>query len=118
MFEQRIADLSAAAVEARGLLDRGIERALERSVNEPLKLYAGREEARLQQELRLGNAHQLRARSPRELSSDLEVWIDATIRAEFERLVPRFETTIGEECPTESSGTTRHGSSGSSSGSS
>ncbi len=27
MFEQRIADLSAAAVEARGLLDRGIERA-------------------------------------------------------------------------------------------
>ena len=34
MFEQRIADLRAATVEAGDLLDRGIERALEQSVNE------------------------------------------------------------------------------------
>ena len=96
MFEQRIADLTAATVEAGDLLDRGIERALEQSVNEPLMLYAGREEARLREELRR-HADELRSRSPRELSSELESWIDATIRAEFERLVARFESAIGGE---------------------
>jgi ABC-type phosphate transport system auxiliary subunit len=40
---------------------------------------------------------ELGSRSPRELSSELEAWIDATIRAEFERLVPKFETAIGGE---------------------
>jgi small GTP-binding protein len=96
MFEQRIADLEVATVEAGDLLDRGIERALEKSVNEPLKLYARREEARLREELRK-RADELRTRSQRELSSELEGWIDATIRAEFERLVPQFETAIGGE---------------------
>ena len=96
IFEQRIADLRAATIEAGDLLDRGIERALERSVNEPLKLYAGREEGRLREELR-ESVDQLKAGSPRELSAALEAWIDATIRAEFERLVPQFETAIGGE---------------------
>ena len=35
--------------------------------------------------------------SPRELSADLEGWIDSTVRSEFERLVPRFETAIAEQ---------------------
>ncbi|HUA71446.1 MAG TPA: dynamin family protein [Solirubrobacteraceae bacterium] len=95
-FEQRIADLEVATVEAGDLLDRGIERALEKSVNEPLRLYARREEARLREELR-NHADESRTRSPRELSSELEGWIEATIRAEFERLVPQFEAAIGGE---------------------
>jgi len=96
MFEQRIADLRAATVEAGDLLDRGIGRALEQSVNEPLKQYARREEARLREELRK-HADGLRAGSPRELSAELEAWVDARIRAEFERLVPLFEAAIGGE---------------------
>jgi ribosome biogenesis GTPase A len=95
-FEQRIADLRAASVEAGDLLDRGIERALEQSINEPLKLYARSEEARLRADLRK-HAVELRVGSPRDLSAELEDWVDATIRAEFERLVPQFETAIGGE---------------------
>jgi len=96
MFEQRIADLKAATVEAGDLLDRGIGRALERSVNEPLKLYARREEDRLREELRK-HADEVAPRSPRELSAELEAWVDATVRAEFARLVPRFEAEIAGE---------------------
>ena len=96
MFERRIGELKAATGEAGDLLDRGIERALEQSVNEPLKLYARREEARLRAELR-AHADEVSSGSPRELSADLEAWVDATIRAEFERFVPQFETTIGGE---------------------
>jgi predicted GTPase len=96
MFEQRIADLRAATVEAGDLLDRGTERALEQSINEPLKLYAQREEARLRAELRK-RTDELGSASPRDLSAELEAWIDTTIRAEFARLVPRFETAIGSE---------------------
>ena len=92
-FEQRIADLRAAASEAGDLLDRGVGRALEQSVNEPLRLYAAREEEWLRADLRT-HADDVAARSPRELSAELERWVDSTIRAEFERLVPRFETAI------------------------
>jgi ribosome biogenesis GTPase A len=95
-FEQRIEDLRAATVEAGDLLDRGMERVLERSVNEPLKLYARRKEARLRAELS-EHADELRVGSPRELSAELEAWVEATIRAEFGRLVPLFETAIGGE---------------------
>jgi ribosome biogenesis GTPase A len=96
MFEQRIAELQAATVEAGDLLDRGIERTLERSVNEPLKLYARREEDRLRAELRR-HVDEVKVGSPRELSAELETWVDATIRAEFERLVPEFEAAIAGE---------------------
>ena len=96
MFEQRIADLRAATVEAGDLLDRGTERALEQSINEPLKLYARREEARLRAELRK-RTEELGSASPRDLSAELEAWIDTTIRSEFARLVPLFETAIGSE---------------------
>jgi small GTP-binding protein len=95
-FEQRIADLRTAASDAEDLLDRRVRRALEQSVNEPLRLYARREEERLRAELR-AHADEVTARSPRELSADLERWVDVTIRAEFERLVPRFETAIAEQ---------------------
>ena len=95
-FEQRIGDLRAAAAEAGDLLDRGVGRALEQSVNEPLSLYARREEERLRAALR-AHADETTAGSPRELSAELERWVDATIRAEFASLVPRFESAIAEQ---------------------
>jgi small GTP-binding protein len=96
IFEQRITELRAASAEAGDLLDRGIERAVEQSINQPLKLYARREEARLRADLRK-HAGERRAGSPRELSAELEAWVDGTIRGEFARLVPLFETAIGGE---------------------
>jgi small GTP-binding protein len=95
-FEQRIAELTAAGAEARDLLDRGIERALAQKLNEPLREHARREEARLRAALR-DHAEGLRKQSPRELAADLECWIDATVRAEFSQLVPRFEAAIADE---------------------
>lgn len=97
MFETRIAELRVARAEARDLLDRGMERALRELVNEPLQRYARREEFRLRAALakhlqRLGTKP-----SPRELSDELERWIDATIRADFERLVPRVEAAIADQ---------------------
>jgi small GTP-binding protein len=97
MFEGRIADLTAASAEAGDLLERGIERAVKQLVNEPLEQYARREEPRLRAELRK-HLDELGAKpSPRELSADLEGWIDATVRTEFVRLVPRFEGAIAEQ---------------------
>ena len=96
MFERRIVELKAASTEAGDLLDRGIDRALEQLVNDPLERYARREEARLRAELRT-HVDGLGKMSPRELSADLEAWIDTTVRAEFERLVPRFEAAIAEQ---------------------
>lgn len=95
MFEQRISELRATGAEAGELLDRGIERALEEHVNRPLREHAGREEERLRRALR--TYAESRTRSPRELSAELHSWIDTTVRAEFERLVPRFEATIADE---------------------
>jgi len=96
MFERRIVELQAASAEAGDLLDRGIDRALQQSVNDPLERYAQREEARLRAELR-AHVVDLGKLSPRELSATLEAWIDTTVRAEFERLVPRFEAEIAEQ---------------------
>ena len=96
MFERRIVELKAASAEAGDLLDRGIDRALQQVVNDPLERYARREEARLRAELRT-HLDDLGKMSPRELSADLEAWIDTTVRAEFESLVPRFEAVIAEQ---------------------
>jgi len=96
MFERRIVELRAAGTEAGDLLDRGIDRALAELVNEPLERYAQREEARLRTELRT-HVDDLGKLSPRELSAELEGWIDTTVRADFERLVPRFEAAIAEQ---------------------
>lgn len=96
-FEVRIAELTDASVEAGDLLERGIERALGQLVNEPLQRYARAEDSRLRAELRAHLEELGPQSSPRELSAELEVWIDGTVRTEFERLVPRFESAIAEE---------------------
>lgn len=95
MFERRIAELEVASGEAGDLLERGIDRALAELVNEPLQRYARGEEAHLRRELR-AYLDDVGPISARELSAELEGWIDGAIRAEFERLVPRFETAIAE----------------------
>ena len=97
MFEGRIAELTAASAEAGDLLERGIERAVKQLVNDPLERYARSEEPRLRAQLR-EHLDELGAKaSPRELSANLERRIDATVRTEFERLVPRFEAAIAEQ---------------------
>jgi ribosome biogenesis GTPase A len=96
MFEERIAELKAASAEAGELLDRAIERAIEQSVNEPLREHARREEPRLRAALRR-HVEELPKSSPRELSAELDGWIQATVRSDFEQLAPRFETTIIEQ---------------------
>ena len=96
MFERRIIDLTSASAEAGDLLEQGVGRALAQVVNEPLARYTQREEDRLRRELRIHVDHLAKV-SPRELSDELDGWIDTTIRVEFERLVPRFETAIAEQ---------------------
>jgi small GTP-binding protein len=95
-FEQRMAELRAASGEASDLLEQGTKRLLSERVNEPLREYASREGPRLRTQL---HAHIARttAKSPRELSFELERWIDATVRREFSELVPRFEAAIADE---------------------
>jgi small GTP-binding protein len=92
-FEDRIAELRTASTEAAELLQQGIAQAVDQLVNEPLMAYARQEAPRLRDALR-HHADQLRGESPRELSGELERWIEQTIRAEFEQLVPRFERVI------------------------
>lgn len=96
MFERRIIDLTAASAEAGDLLEQGVGRALAQVVNEPLARHAQREEDRLRRELRRHVDHLAKV-SPRELSDELDGWIDTTIRVEFEYLIPRFETAIAEQ---------------------
>jgi small GTP-binding protein len=95
-FEQRIGELREASAEAGDLLDRGIARALEENVNEPLKSHAHSEESRLRAALR-DHVAELHGRSPRELSAELEAWIETTVRGDFERLVPRIEAMIADQ---------------------
>jgi small GTP-binding protein len=96
-FERRIAELTDASKEAGDLLDRGIDRAVMQLVNEPLERYARREEPRLRAQLRRRVDELGSHATPRELSAELEGWIDASVRAEFERLVPQFEIAIAEQ---------------------
>jgi len=95
MFERRIGELQAATVEAGELLEGGIGRAIAELINEPLERYASREDAQLRLALRT-HVQSIGKTSPRELSAELEGWIDRTIRAEFEQLAPRFEAAIAE----------------------
>ena len=95
-FEQRITELRAAGSEAGDLLQAGIERGVDERLNQPLREHARREEARLRaavHEHALAVGH----RSARELSAELNRWIDATVRQEFEQLVPRFETAVADQ---------------------
>jgi small GTP-binding protein len=95
-FEQRIGELREAGVEAGELLERGVARALAEHVNEPLASYARVHAARLHAALR-ARVEELGRCSPRELSAELERFIDATVRAEFAQLEPRFERAIAEQ---------------------
>lgn len=96
LFEQRISELRAASEEAGDLLDRGVARALDEHVNGPLKEHARRNEPRLHALLRR-QVQELGGRSARALSAELQAWVDAQVRADFEELVPRIESVIAEE---------------------
>ncbi len=95
VFEQRIGELAAARIEAADLLHRGIERALEQDVNEPLRELAQREEAVLRARVR-EHVDGLSASSPKDLSRELDGFIETTVRAEFEQLVAGFEAMIAD----------------------
>ena len=97
MFEARIVELTSAGEEAAELLEQGIKRALGQLVNEPLEGYARVHGPRLRADL-YAHLEQLGSKtSTRELSADLEAWIESAIRDEFERLVPHFEALIADE---------------------
>ncbi len=92
-FEQRIGELRTASAEAADLLERGVQRALTEQVNEPLQEHARREAGGLRAALH-EHVDELSRCSPRELSVELGAWIDHTVRADFEQMVPRFEEAI------------------------
>ena len=96
LFETRIGELRIASAEAGDLLERGIDRAVKQSIDEPLTQHARREEARLLAALR-ERAGQLSKSSPRELSVELELWIDGAVRRDFEQLAPHFESVIADQ---------------------
>jgi hypothetical protein len=96
LFERRIKKLRAASEEAGDLLDNGVRRAVAEQLNEPLRRHAEAERVRLQSALR-AHVQERGDCSARELSADLERWVDATVRADFKQLVPRFEGKIAEQ---------------------
>jgi predicted GTPase len=96
LFEQRIVELQAASAEAADLLERGVQSALKERVNQPLSEHARSEAPRLAQLLR-ARLESLGRRAPRDLATELELWIDQTVREDFEQLVPQFESAIADE---------------------
>lgn len=95
-FERQIAQLHDAGEEAGVLLQRGTERAIQRLINEPLQEHAHREEANLRAALR-SHVADLGRLTPRELSGELDGWIEETIRAEFDHLADSFEEAVAAE---------------------
>jgi small GTP-binding protein len=95
-FDRRGAELRAAGTEAGDLLERGGERALQALVNQPLGTYARDHEAALRAALRQ-RAETLGRCSARDLASQLEAWIDESVRGTFADLVPRFESAIADQ---------------------
>lgn len=96
LFEQRIQELQVAEAEAADLLERGVQRTVAAAVDEPLQAHAKREAPRLRAALR-EHVEGLGRIAPRELSDELERWIDATVRREFERLLPSYEAAVADE---------------------
>jgi small GTP-binding protein len=92
-FELRISELRAAGAEAADLLAQGVRRAISEQVDAPLSEYARKQAPRLRAALDQ-RVRELGRVGPRFLSAELERWIDATVRNEFERLVPRFERQV------------------------
>jgi len=96
MFRARITELRAAGAQATTLLERGVEKALEELLDEPLEAYARTEEARLRAELR-AHGDRLGGLGPRRLARELGEWVDATIRDEFTEMLKRCESTLTAE---------------------
>jgi small GTP-binding protein len=94
-FRERIEELRGVGYEAGELLESGVERAVSVCVNRPLIEYAREQTPRMQAALQ-ARAGELGKRSGRELSLELERWIDDTLTREFEELVEQFERTIAE----------------------
>jgi small GTP-binding protein len=95
-FERRIGELRAASAEAGDLLEQGVRRLIEKRINDALTNYARRESPRLRTGLH-EYLESLDRRSPREISAEVERWIDSTVRGEFEQLVPQLEAEVAEE---------------------
>ena len=94
-FELRISQLRAAGAEAADLLAQGVRRAISEHVDAPLSEYARHESPRLRAALDQ-HVRELGRIGPRALSAELECWIDATVRNEFEQLVPSFERQMAD----------------------
>jgi GTPase Era involved in 16S rRNA processing len=94
-FELRISQLRAAGAEAADLLAQGVRRAISEQVDAPLLEYARHESPRLRAALD-EHVRELGGIGPRPLSAELERWIDATVRNEFEQLVPSFERQMAD----------------------
>ncbi|MGO9883598.1 MAG: dynamin family protein [Solirubrobacteraceae bacterium] len=94
-FERRISELREAGAEAADLLAGGVRRAISNQVDAPLSDYARSQEPRLRAALDQ-RVRELGRVGPRALSTELERWIDATVRNEFEQLVPRFEREMAD----------------------
>jgi len=73
-----------------------VARALRDRINQPLSEHAKRDAPRLQEALH-AHLRTLDRQTPRELATELEQWINQTVRDEFERLVPRFESELADE---------------------
>lgn len=95
LFGARIDELHAAGEEAGALLERSVERAVGERVNQPLIDYAREQTPRMKAALQ-SQLDELGKRPGRELSLELERWIDGTLTQEFEELVEQFEQTIAD----------------------
>jgi hypothetical protein len=96
LFGERAEALRGARAQACDLLDAGVQRVLEQQVNEPLMGFATDHEADLRADLH-DHARSLGRIAASELAVALDGWIDETIRARFDELVPRLEAAIAAD---------------------
>jgi small GTP-binding protein len=96
LFEERMSHLTTLGLEAGDLLDSGTRRMLHEVVNEPLIAYAKEHGPRLVAELE-GYASERGGHSPRELSHELNSWIDSTVRRRFQELAGRYEEEVAAQ---------------------
>ncbi|HZE06238.1 MAG TPA: dynamin family protein [Solirubrobacteraceae bacterium] len=95
-FEARISELQTAGAEAAVLLEGAVSQAVTTTINEPLIHYARRERGRLLAALDRHLAELPRV-SARELATELERWIDETVRGEFLGIAAELDGTIADE---------------------
>jgi small GTP-binding protein len=95
-FEEHARELRAARDEAAALLRAALDRALREHVDTPL-LNAARENERQLRARVQAAAAEIGPLAPRPLARALDAWVERFIEGEFERLVPRYERSIGSE---------------------